>query len=490
MRVLIVIVVIVVIFGIAGVLVGPMAYHYVQQNMDDSTATDVRLEAPTRGDIIELVQAPGEVEPKRNVELSARISARIIALPFEEGNMVEKDDILIRLDSTDYDAALRGALARRAGDAASIEVSKARLNSRRASLESQYITLKQLNLTHQRNVEQLKTKDIAQATVDESATRVRELEASIESQVTSIEADDLYLVVMQYNLEATDADIEQRREELNYTVIRAPMAGIVTRLNAEVGELVMTGTMNNAGTVIMEIADLDTMLLVAQVDEADVGSVAVGQTAIVRINAYPDQMFEGIVEFIALTHSRASDGSKYFRTEVLLDTEGQRIYSGLTADVEIETRRHIDVIRVPSQSVQARNVDDLPLEIREDNPDVDMTKTFATVVYCFKDGKAEVRPVTIGPSDLTHTAVLSGLSEDEQIVVGPYKVLESISHELAIRDEREKLDENSSESSKDSVQGESSDKDIDANAEDNQDESGVDDATEENDTNISSNSGG
>jgi len=186
-RVLIVIVVIVVIFGIAGVLVGPMAYHYVQQNMDDSAATDVRLEAPTRGDIIELVQAPGEVEPKRNVELSARISARIIELPYEEGDMVEEDDVLIRLDSTDYDAALRGALARRAGDAASIEVSKARLSSRRASLESQHITLTQLKLTHQRNVEQLKTKDIAQATVDESATRVRELEASIKSQETSTE---------------------------------------------------------------------------------------------------------------------------------------------------------------------------------------------------------------------------------------------------------------------------------------------------------------
>jgi len=155
--------------------------------------------------------------------------------------------------------------------------------------------------------------------------------------------------------------------------------------------------------------------------------------------------------------------------------------------VEIETRRHIDVIRVPSQSVQARNVDDLPLEIREDNPDVDMTKTFATVVYCFKDGKAEVRPVTIGPSDLTHTAVLSGLSENEQVVIGPYKVLESISHELVIRDERERLDETDTESSNDAAQGESPDTDIDTNTQDSQDESKEDDATEESNTNISNN---
>jgi hypothetical protein len=105
--------------------------------------------------------------------------------------------------------------------------------------------------------------------------------------------------------------------------------------------------------------------------------------------------------------------------------------------VDIETRKHTDVLKVPTQAVLGREVDTLPLEIREKSPHVDIAKAYATVVYRYVDGKAVVTPVKIGQGDLTHTIILSGITEEDKIVVGPYKVLENIKHDQRIRDERE-----------------------------------------------------
>jgi HlyD family secretion protein len=195
---------------------------------------------------------------------------------------------------------------------------------------------------------------------------------------------------------------------------------------------------NNPGNVILEVADLATMLLVAQVDEADVGKLAVGQKATVHVQTFPDEEFKGIVDNIALTHRiSTSTATKFFRTEILLEGDVKKLFSGLTAHVDIETIKHENVINVPSQAVLGRAVDSLPLKIRENNPNVDKEKTFTPVVYRYIDQKAVVTPVKIGPSNLTHTLILSGIEEGEKIIVGPYKELESLSHDKKVRDERE-----------------------------------------------------
>ncbi len=242
---------------------------------------------------------------------------------------------------------------------------------------------------------------------------------------------------MAFNLAAADAEIARARDAVNCTVITSPIDGVVTRRNAKVGEMVVTGTMNSPGTVILEVADLSQMLIVVRVDEASIGGVKVGQKATARIHTYADEKFEGTVQSIALTHDLGTGGSKYFKTKILLDAKDRRIYSGLTADVDILTSSHPDVLKVPSQAVLGRSVDDLPLAIRDKNPNVDTKKTIATVVYRLVGGKAVVTPVAVGASDATHTIVTSGLSSTDSVVVGPYKVLESIKHDQSIQDERE-----------------------------------------------------
>jgi HlyD family secretion protein len=252
-----------------------------------------------------------------------------------------------------------------------------------------------------------------------------------------MEAAQLNIEVLQHNLEASDAGIARAEEQLSYTTIRSPIDGVVTRKNSDVGEIVVVGTFNNRGTVIMEVADLAEMLMVAQVGEADIGKLEVGQKARVHVDAYPDEEFEGVVDSIALAHQMNFAMAKYFRTEILLEPTERMLRSGLTAHVDIETRKYTEVLKVPTQAVLGRELDTLPLEVRENSPEIDPAKSYATVVYRYLDGKAVATPVKIGRSDLTHTVILSGLQEGDKIVVGSYKILENLKHGQPIKDERE-----------------------------------------------------
>ena len=200
----------------------------------------------------------------------------------------------------------------------------------------------------------------------------------------------------------------------------------------------VTGAINYPGTVIMEVSDRSKMLVVAQVDEADIGALEVGQRAVINVQAFPNIKFTGRVDEIALKHRFSANQTRYYRTEILLDNDANvsKLYTGLTADVDIETRKHPDVITVPSQAILAREVDSLPLDIRDKSAELDKGKKFATVVYRFIDGKAVATPVKAGQSDLTHTIVLAGLTEGDKVVMGPYKNLDNLKHDQKLKDER------------------------------------------------------
>jgi len=412
-----------------------------------SKALVVQVQNAQRGELTEFVSAPGEIEPKTKVEISAKLTARIVELPYKKGDAVTRGDpntnpavpasVLIRLDSKDLESELRSAEALRAAQAAQVEVEKARIASQQASLAGHAASVKQAEQDLQRQYTLLQSQDISQASYDQAKLKLDDLKSQYDASEHTMQASKLNLVVLQHNLEAADARIAQAQEALTYTTITSPINGVVTRINAEVGELVVTGTMNNPGTVIMEVADLSQMLVVAQVDEADVGKLKVGQIATVHMDAFADREFAGVVDSIALAHDMTFSRTKYYRTEILLNDAGEKLHSGLTAHVDIKTRSHTDVLKLPTQAVLGREVDSLPLDVRENSAEVDASKTFATVVYRYADGKAVVTPVKIGQSDLTHTIILSGITEQDKIVVGPYKVLEKIQHGQRIRDERQ-----------------------------------------------------
>lgn len=439
-------------------LLGTQKYLKVRSG-GKAKPTPVRLETVVGGRLTEFVTAPGEIEPRVNVEISAKVAARIVELPHEEGGRVTKGDptanppvepsVLIKLDSNDLESRLRSAQAGYQGQEAQLSVEKAQIARQEAALKGTAATLEQAQKDFDRQKALLGSHDISEATFDQIQSNLDQLTAQYEAAEYAIEASKLNLVVLEHNLDASREMIEQAKEALSYTTIVSPIDGVITRINAEVGEVVMTGTMNNPGTIIMEVADLSQMLLVAQVDEGDIGNLKVGQKAKVRVQAFWDEEFTGTVDTIALTSDLSPSRTKYYKTEILLDKGDRKLHSGLTADVDIETVTHENVLKVPSQAVVSRKVDDLPLEIRKDNANVDVAKTDALVVYRLIDGKAAATPVTIGASDMTHIIVKSGLKEGDVVVVGPYKVLGSIKHDQLLCDEtKQKQPDNEKEKDK------------------------------------------
>lgn len=425
----------------AGALVGVGLWLKGGDKAVSDNITEVRVEPVVRGELVEIVQAPGEVQPRTKVSISAKVSSRIVEIPVKEGDHVLQGDVLVRLDASDLQAVLRSAQARYAAQQAGIRVAESHIAAQQAQLEGLRAALAEAQRDWERQKGLLASQDVSQAVVDAAQRRVEEQKAAVEAAEHNLQAEQANLAVLRHNLDAADAEIARAREDLGYTIITSPLDGVVTTINAKVGELVVTGTMNNPGTVIMEVADLSQMLVQARVDEADVAEVQVGQPARVHIQAYPDHVFTGRVATVALSRTvdrtmRFYDEAKTFKVEILLDLQGRRIYSGLTADVEIETHRHQDVLKVPTQAVLGRPTDELPQAIREGNPNVDTTRTITTVVYRYIDGKAVVTPVTVGPSDIGFTMIKSGLSEGDRVITGPYKVLERLTHEQKVKQEQ------------------------------------------------------
>ena len=407
----------------------------------------VRIEKPVRGDLVEVVRATGTIEPKTKVGISARVSALILDIPHREGQAVTKGDpaanppvppsVLVRLDDKDLQAALRSAESRRAGIAAGIEVARTRLDTARANIQSIHVSLDDAAKSLARAKELFNKGVSSEADLDAAQCLVDKLQADLAGAEHTLKADGQNLEVLRHDLAAAEAEVGRCKDCLDYTTIVAPIDGIVTRVSAEVGEVAMMGTMNNAGTEILQVADLSKMLLRAEVDEAFIGNIRPGQKTKVHIQAYPKRVFEGTVDSVALVHSTSSrTGSKFFETRILVATDGERILSGLTADVDIETRCHSGALKVPSQAVLGRRVDDLPAAIRDSNPQVPADKVEVPVVYRFVDGKAVVTPVVIGASDATCTEVTAGLDDQARIIVGPYKALEGLQHDQRVKDDR------------------------------------------------------
>ncbi|MFG0274788.1 MAG: efflux RND transporter periplasmic adaptor subunit [Phycisphaerales bacterium] len=360
------------------------------------------------GRLVRTVSAPGELEPRSRVSISARVAALITELPYEEGDLVKAGDVVVRLDDKDLRAQMDRAEATFRSERARFEAARAEYINAVSNWE--------------RISDLFNSEDVSKAELDQAVQRMETAEANQNAA--------------EHSIAVAQAGVDQARENLKYATITSPIDGRVTTVNAEVGELVVTGTMNNPGTVILEVADLSDMIDRAEIDEIDIAEIEIGQPTRVSINAYPDEVFEGEVRLVSLQSAFSTqDRAKIYETEILLHLdEGRTLLSGLTANVDIEIETLEGVLLAPSQAVQELRTDELPDEIRND-PNIDQAKTFTRVIYRVENGRALASPVRIGPSDLTTTAIEAGLAQGDQIIVGPWKMLQKLEHNMAVRPE-------------------------------------------------------
>lgn len=412
------IVLVLVVLGGAGGIVATQSGMLEQfRGGQEDLGTEVIIEPAALGKLTRTVSAPGSIEPRAMVQISSQVSAEVLALPFREGEMVRKGDVVVRLDPQNLEARLQSAQAQLRGEEARLIGAEANLINAR--------------LEYQRWQRLVETGDATEAEMQAAEARYKQAESSLKA--------------LEAGIEQAKAGIAQVEEDIGNTVIESPMDGIITALNAEVGETVIVGTTNNPGSVIMEVADLGEMILKAQVDETNIAPVREGQPATIYINAYPDREYAGVVRYIGLKRQVSASGTGIFEVEILLDevSAEDRLYSGMTASTDIAVEEFFDVVVVPSQAVLEKRVDELPEDVKDASEHWDPDKTFARVVYRHVDGKAVATPVTVGPSDLTSTVITGGLGQGDAVVTGPFSELRNLNHDRSIRERGSDDDEDS-----------------------------------------------
>jgi len=225
----------------------------------------------------------------------------------------------------------------------------------------------------------------------------------------------------------------------------APFDGVVSALNVEQGEIVITGTMNNAGTQILTVSDLSRMLVRADVDETDVVDMKIGQKAKISVDAFPDTTFAGTVVEIGNTAKRsitsAVEGQTNFEVKVVFDSNVPQVRPGMTADVDIETGTHPGTLAVPIQAVVVRTQRELDRAARKpgkrearvrgtmmsaDEDTVGKKDKEITGVFVVRTDVAQFVPVRTGLASETMIEIFGGVKEAEAVVSGPYKALREL----------------------------------------------------------------
>jgi HlyD family secretion protein len=415
---------------VAGAVVAILGLGGLAVGSKKAKGAEVRTEAVARRDLVSVVTASGVIQPKKKVDISADISGRVIQLAVEEGQWVNKGDLLLRIDPTTYEANVRRAEA--AVAQAQAQEALARANALKG--ESDLKRAEQLsqgeNLISREQLEQARTAaSVARA----------QLEAA------------------RFGVAQNQAALSEAREALRKTTIVAPMSGRVTRRNIEEGETAIVGTMNNPGSLLLTIADLAEMEARIKVDETDVPGISVGDSAGVRIDAYPGKIFSGKVTRIAQSSLQSTGASMAsaasgqqavdFEVIIALDTppEGLRPDLSATADVVTETRKN--VLSVPIISVAVRDADGKKFKAEEEsspsNTKTESQKARSRAaevegVFLMVDGKAEWKPVKVGIAGDRYFEVISGLTGGEQVVSGAYQAIRELEAGAPIRVEMPK----------------------------------------------------
>lgn len=383
----------------------------------------VQAEKVEKSDITALVTASGRIVPRTDVKISAYVPAKITKLPVEEGDMVEEGQLLVQLDDTQYKAAKNQA--------------KAQLASAKASLKQAQLVFKRQKELFEKKLSSEEQYDMAKTELDLAKARYQQAVAGL----------------------------DQAKYNLSKTTMTSPIDGVVTSLNAEVGEIVMIGTMNNPGTVIMIISDMGEIETEVEVDETDIAGVKIGQEAEIKIDAFPDTTFRGKVTEIGHTARISGLGTQdqvtNFLVKVMLLDEVPRIRPGMSASVDITTDFREDALNIPIQAVVMREekADTLATKkekeegvlasvdsVSKKEPKKDKKKKKEIEgVFLVEEGRAKFVEVKTGIADQQNLEIVSGISEDDQVVTGSYKILRTLKDGDKVKVTKKKFKQKESE---------------------------------------------
>jgi len=354
--------------------------------------------------IIETVNANGKIQPATEVKLAPDVSGEIVELNVKEGEFVKAGKLLVKIKPDVYISARDRAMA-------AVHSAKAR----QAQAEAQFV---QARLSYERNKKLFEQKTISQADFEKAEAAYKSAKADVDAA--------------KYSLLSAQASLKEAEENLIKTNIFAPIPGIVTRLNVEKGERVV-GTSMMAGTEMLRIADLSKMEALVEVNENDIIRVKKGDTAIVEVDAYLGDKFRGVVTEIANSASSTGvsvDQVTSFDVKILLLRESyehliteinpEPFRPGMSATVDIRTKRKEHVLSVPIQAVTTRK--DTTGTEEEEIADAG-DKEPKEVVFVVEEPLALMREVKTGIQDDNYIEIVTGITPEDLVVVAPYSAI-------------------------------------------------------------------
>lgn len=359
----------------------------------------VEVSAVKTGPVTEKVSGPGVIYAESQVNVSSSVMGKVTRLAVREGSQVSAGDLLLEIDASQYRARLAQAEAAHRAAEARARLAAARVEEARSEA-ARVKALSESGLVSGRDIEAAQT-----------ALAVVEGEASAAGEAVG----------------EAKAGLAAARDDLEKTVITAPISGTVTSLNLEQGEIVITGTMNNPGTVVMTISNLDTMEVRADIDETDVAKVRPGQPVEINVDAFADTTLSGVVSVVgsssssARNFSAASDERATFEVRIRVTDGLPGLRPGMATTVDIVTAEQDSVAYVPIQALVAREVGE------------DEKKTEAEGVFTVVESRARFVPLRTGISDARNVEVIGGLKSGDRVVVGPFKVLRDLEDSTKVK---------------------------------------------------------
>ena len=410
------------------------------------TGLSVQAEALRARDLEAIVSASGKVQPKRQVNVSAQTPGRVTRIAVEEGQRVKAGQFLLEIDPKQLEGQLQRGEASVAAAQSSLLGARTSVEQGRANLE-----LARQNLKRQEDLwkEGLTTKENLEKAQNEVTVR----EADLRARTQDIETNEQRIKQEQAGLSTT-------RYNLNQIIITAPMDGLVTRRSIEEGETAVVGTMNNAGSVLLTIADMSVIEAEVEVDETEIPSVSLKQEAKVTIDAVPDRTFKGRVTEIgnspiqtSTTQNTGQRQATTFKVVITLEEPVPDIRPGFTCTAEITTAKRKDVVAVPIQALTVREMlyNDKGEMVREtpnrrrrgtnletplsasNEPPPGHTRKETEGVFAIRDGKAIYLPVKVGVAGEQYFEVLDGLKAGDQVITGPFSSVRELSDGQTVR---------------------------------------------------------
>ena len=375
------------------VALGGVVTASLLQTRSRGRGTKVYMEEVARRDITQVVKASGQIDPRIKVNLSAHVIAKIERLYVEEGDEVEAGQPVLDLEKEAF-LAVR--------DRAAAQLRIARTQLRRAEVD-----LRDAERKQKRSLRLAAEGIISPERREDADLRLASAQLAREQA--------------QEEIARVQADLKKAQDDLAKVTLYAPISGRVIALNAEEGEVVVSGTMNNAASVIATIADLSEILAEVDVDETEVVHVEIGQTGKIIVDALPDEAYRSRVVEVGSSgfHRPQQRDVTFFKVKLLLESPDHRLRPGMSARAEIDVATRGDALVLPIQSVVYRQpLDEAEAPLEEDDE--------VQVVLVVEDGKAVQRPVEVGIADATDIEIVGGVETGETVVTGPYRTLKKL----------------------------------------------------------------